>query len=247
MSDTPNVVSRRNMLRGFSVVSIAALAKGCVNLGLPNVNNGNGGPNGGGLDDLTEAEAAAGNPDCIVTTEATEGPFYVNLNRVRSDIRETQSGSTLSLTFNVVEADTCTPIPDAVIDIWHAGAEGRYSAEASEGTAGETFLRGVQTTDAGGIARFTTIYPGWYAGRTVHMHGKVHIDNSVVTMQFFFADAQTDAVYAANAVYNTRGERGTRNEDDGILAGANEGVGVFMKITDNGDGTYAGEITIGVA
>lgn len=237
MSDRANVVTRRNLIQSAAMVGLGALLKGCV--ATPT-------SEGATTDDPSVVDSA-GNPDCILTPSAVEGPFYVDLNLVRSNIRESQAGTELTLTLKVVRANSCAAIADAVVDIWHANAEGSYSGEASEGTADETFLRGVQTTDANGEARFTTIYPGWYPGRTVHVHAKIFVDGGVLTTQFYFSDALTDAVYAANAAYNTRGTRDTLNTEDGILADQDEGVGVFLRVNENGSGGYSGTLTIGVA
>ena len=108
------------------------------------------------------------------------------------------------------------------VDIWHRDALGVYSDEQAQNTVGEKFLRGTQVTDANGMATFTTIYPGWYRGRAVHIHFKVRTDplaatGRVLTSQLFFDDALTDQVYR-QAPYSTRGTRDTRNNRDSIYA-----------------------------
>jgi protocatechuate 3,4-dioxygenase beta subunit len=125
---------------------------------------------------------------------------------------------------------SCEPIANAVVDLGHRDAAGAYSEE------GDPFLRGAQVTNRDGIAEFTTIYPGWYQGRTVHIHAKVHLDSStVLTTQLFFDDAVTDRVFAA-APYSGRGDRDVRNGDDGIFDDAlpldlsREGGGFLGKI-----------------
>ncbi|HWM08837.1 MAG TPA: hypothetical protein VNO82_05825, partial [Solirubrobacteraceae bacterium] len=126
---------------------------------------------------------------CKLTPELTEGPFYVDADAVRSDIRAGRDGTPLKLAIRVRDS-SCEPVRDALADIWHCDASGEYS------TADEPFLRGVQATNADGIAEFTTIYPGWYPGRTVHIHAKVHLDSStVLTTQLFFDDEVTSAVF----------------------------------------------------
>ncbi len=111
---------------------------------------------------------------CEATAELTEGPYYFDADALRSDIREDREGVTLRLGIRVRSAGDCAPIKDAVVDIWHCDAGGVYSGfEAGEG---ERYLRGTQVTNADGVAEFTTIYPGWYRGRTVHIHAKVHLD-----------------------------------------------------------------------
>jgi protocatechuate 3,4-dioxygenase beta subunit len=123
----------------------------------------------------TAGGAAAALPDCVLTPEQDEGPFYIDLARVRRDIAEDRPGVPLALALTVVDANTCEPIRDAAVDIWHCDALGIYSGEPTEGSAGTTFLRGIQLTDADGRAEFATIYPGQYPGRTTHIHLKVHI------------------------------------------------------------------------
>ena len=94
----------------------------------------------------------------------------------------------------------CAPLKDAIVDLWHADAGGLYSGYprqlGGQDTAGRTFLRGIQVTDADGVALFDTVYPRWHPDRTVHIHFKVHCGNSTyVTSQFSFPDNFTDNVY----------------------------------------------------
>jgi len=111
---------------------------------------------------------------CVLSPEMTEGPYYVAADaKIRKDIRGGVPGTPLALKLGVANVATCKPIAGAAVDIWHADAGGVYSDEQQNNTVGQTFLRGVQPTNASGIAAFTTIYPGWYQGRTVHIHVKV--------------------------------------------------------------------------
>jgi protocatechuate 3,4-dioxygenase beta subunit len=121
------------------------------------------------------AEGTATTPDCVLTPEQEEGPFYIDLAQVRQDIVENRPGVPLALALTIVDSATCKPIRDAAVDIWHCDALGVYSGELSEGSEGETYLRGVQLTDGNGVAEFATIYPGHYPGRTTHVHVKVRI------------------------------------------------------------------------
>ena len=130
---------------------------------------------GAGGDEAAGPSAGATLPDCVLTPEQDEGPFYIDLARVRRDIVEGHPGVPLALALTVVDANTCKPIRDAAVDIWHCDALGIYSGEPSEGSAGETYLRGIQLTDGKGRAEFATIYPGQYPGRTTHIHVKVHL------------------------------------------------------------------------
>jgi protocatechuate 3,4-dioxygenase beta subunit len=121
------------------------------------------------------AEKAPATPDCVLTPEQEEGPFHIDLAQVRQNIVEDRPGVPLALALTVVDADSCEPIRDAAVDIWHCDALGVYSGEPSEGSEGETYLRGIQLTDGSGLAEFATVYPGQYPGRTTHIHAKVHL------------------------------------------------------------------------
>ena len=146
----------------------------------------------------------------MISPRQTAGPFYFDTGLVRRDISEGRPGAPLVVAFRLVHADSCRPIPDAVVDIWHADAVGQYSGYRGQGddgsdTSGETFLRGIQVTDAEGLAEFDTIYPGSYSGRTVHIHFKAYTDErSFITSQMYFPDEATDAVFTAEP-YASRG------------------------------------------
>ena len=104
---------------------------------------------------------ASGAVSCVLTPEQTEGPYYLSREKLRRDITEGRPGVPLLLRLRVVDASTCRPIPHAAVDIWHADALGVYSGFGS-GARSRTFMRGIQRTDATGLARFRTVYPGWY-------------------------------------------------------------------------------------
>ena len=202
---------------------------------------------GGGA--LIAGEASGGNlavesgaVSCVLTPELTEGPYYVAGEKVRRDIREGHPGARLSLQLRVLNVANCKPIQGAAVDIWHADAAGNYSNFGSD-TSSRTFLRGIQKTDKNGLAIFTTIYPGWYQGRAVHIHVKVHVGGNVVhTGQFFFTDALTQAVYKA-APYKTRGNPDTPNARDSIFV--NGGKRSLLSVQRSGAG-YIGSIAMGV-
>jgi protocatechuate 3,4-dioxygenase beta subunit len=178
-------------------------------------------------------------PSCALTPELTEGPYYFDADSIRSDIREDRDGVRLRLAVRVRDAESCDPLPNAVVDIWHCDAGGVYSGfEAGEG---ERYLRGAQVTNRDGIVEFTTVYPGWYQGRTVHIHAKVHLDRTtVLTTQLFFDDDVTDEVYAQRP-YTDRPDRDQRNDSDGIFAEE-----LVLDLTNDGDG-YLGVISFDVA
>jgi protocatechuate 3,4-dioxygenase beta subunit len=140
---------------------------------------------------------------CILTPEQTEGPYYIANEKVRRNITEGRPGTPLTLRLSVVDAKTCRPIKGAAVDIWHCDASGTYSGFGA-GRSSRTFMRGIQRTNANGVATFRTVYPGWYQGRTVHIHVKVHVRGNVVhTGQLYFPDRLTDAVYR-KAPYSSR-------------------------------------------
>jgi protocatechuate 3,4-dioxygenase beta subunit len=187
-------------------------------------------------------EAQAAPVACVLTPEMTEGPYYISGEKLRRNITDGRPGAPLSLKLRVVDAATCRPIKNAAVDIWHADAGGIYSGFGS-GASSRTFMRGIQKTDANGVATFQTVYPGWYMGRTVHIHVKVHVGGDVVhTGQLFFADSVTDAVYRKTP-YSSRPNRDVRNAQDNIyLDGGSKSI---VKIAKSGKG-YTGTLTMGV-
>jgi protocatechuate 3,4-dioxygenase beta subunit len=189
------------------------------------------------------AAVASGLVSCVLTPEMTEGPYYLDGDRVRRDMREGKPGVPLTVRAKVLDVSTCTPIRGAAVDLWHCDAGGTYSGFAQEGTEGLTWLRGIQRTDRNGVATLVTIYPGWYRGRTVHIHVQVHVGGNVVhTGQLFFPEKLTDAVYR-RAPYNRRGARDVRNADDSIFR--NGGSRSILKLARSGTG-YVGTVTMGV-
>jgi protocatechuate 3,4-dioxygenase beta subunit len=226
-------ISRRRALAWFGGLGLAALFPGCA---------GDDDSSGSGTTTAT-ANGAAGSEttaDCVLSPELTEGPFYLDLDKVRRDITEGRPGLPLDLRVNLVDVDACEAIEDAAVDVWHCDAGGDYSGV--EGDAG-TFLRGIQMTDAGGSAEFRTIYPGWYTGRAVHIHVKVHLGtNETYTGQLFFDDEVTDAVYE-NEPYSDRPGPDMRNADDGIYA---QSGGATIVAVEPGSESYSGVVTLGV-
>lgn len=184
-------------------------------------------------DDFTDVRSNSNDmpTTCVVRPEMTEGPYFVDERLNRSDIRSDPSdgtvkpGALLDLTFNVSRITTggCAALAGALVDVWHCDHLGVYSDVQDPGfdTAGRKFLRGYQVTDADGLARFTTTYPGWYRGRAVHIHFKIRSAPAAnsgfeFTSQLFFDDELTDQVHAQQP-YAVEGQR-TRNSQDGIFA-----------------------------
>jgi len=161
--------------------------------------------------------------------EQDEGPYHRDAQPVRRDIVEDRTGSPLQLGIRLLADDA--PLPDADVEIWQCDALGRYSgfpppdspkvvttatAPRAEYLPGDTFLRGRQTADAAGMVEFRTIYPGWYPGRTVHIHLMVHTSGAVLTSQLYFPDDISDTVFASEP-YAQRPGRDTTNDTDTIL------------------------------
>jgi protocatechuate 3,4-dioxygenase beta subunit len=188
-----------------------------------------------------------------MTPQEVEGPFYFDPKLERPDITEGLPGVPLGLLLQVVEASDCSALSATRVDIWQANALGHYSGYQGQGdersisTEGKTFLRGTQFTDAGGEAAFATIYPGWYAGRTPHIHFKVFLeDKNAVTGQIYFPDALSEFIYANIPPYNERGrERDTTNDRDGILQASGSGRETFVSIKEEAD-RYLAALIIGI-
>jgi protocatechuate 3,4-dioxygenase beta subunit len=204
---------------------------------------------GGRLRGAAPAEAAA--TSCVLTPAKTEGPYFVDEHLNRSDIRTdptdgtTQAGLPVALTFVVVRSDgDCAPVEGAQVDVWHANAVGLYSDESANSTVGRKYLRGYQITDADGRASFTTIYPGWYRGRAVHIHFKIRLDDYEFTSQLFFDPSVTNAVYATSA-YSAHGTPDTTNPTDNIYG--SDGSQLVLALSADGSGGYAGTFTVGLS
>ncbi|MFD4180438.1 intradiol ring-cleavage dioxygenase [Rhodococcus sp. NPDC058514] len=302
-------VSRRRALALGGTVGLSGLIAACTG-------NGSGGTATSTATAATTTSAAAvadGDvlallaraPQCIMTTEETQGPYWFDVDSIRNDLREDRPGTTLELAIRVQDMQKCTPdgatggVANAVVEIWHCDAGGVYSGfesgsraanggppeggpggpggqggpgggpggpggepptggaggsmEYSDGsysrgdgesatTDDGTYLRGAQTTDANGIATFTTIFPGWYQGRTTHIHLKVHMNKvTVLTSQLYFDEALIDEVYAS-APYSehTGRENNANNATDGIFDASG-----MVTAVKTGDG-YLGAINIGV-
>ena len=256
------VLSRREAVRLLAVSGAAALA-GC-NRGAAAADTAG----AGGTHAATSAGSVASAitvPGCVVRPEMTVGPYFVDKQLDRRDIRIEPStgkaveGAPLVLTFNVTDvgAGKCTPLAGAMVDVWHCDAHGVYSAvnDRMSGTdaSSQKFLRGYQVTDASGKATFTTIYPGWYRGRAVHIHFKIRTPVAAAladrrdgtyefTSQLFFDEALSDRVYA-QAPYAGKGKRDTTNASDGIFRGS--GSQLMLAVAPSGTG-YAASFDIGL-
>ena len=247
------ILSRREVLAllgGSSVALIAACAPGALTSASPTATAQQ---TGAAATTAVAAASAAATvlPSCIVRPALTEGPYFVDEKLDRSDIRSdpgtgaVRPGALLTVNFLVsrVSGSACTALSGAVVDVWHCDALGVYSDV--DNARGQKFLRGFQTTDASGSAKFTTVYPGWYQGRAVHIHFKIRpTSSSEFTSQLFFDDALSTQVFAQTP-YSQKGTQGiTRNAGDGIFQ--QSGGKLTLNVTKSGD-AYAATFDIGLA
>jgi protocatechuate 3,4-dioxygenase beta subunit len=200
---------------------------------------------------LSSPRGRAANP-CVVRPASTAGPYYVDEKLARSDIRSdptdgtVKSGALLALTFNVssIAKGSCVPLKDAIVDVWHCDADGVYSdaVDSNFNTKGKKFLRGYQVSDKNGVAKFTTIYPGWYPTRTPHIHYKIRSPASAPSPyefigQLYFDEGLSDRVYA-KAPYAPKGKRTVSNITDRIY-NRDGGRQTMMKVMPGRDGYTA--------
>ncbi|WP_446212712.1 hypothetical protein [Micromonospora sp. IBSANI012] len=271
-------VSRRRIIAGIGSVGLAGLLAACGRDGGGTVITSTGAtvsPQATTANDLTSLFSGANT--CVLTADTTQGPYYFDADKIRSDIREDRAGTRLRLAIRVQDSERCGPLKDAVVEIWHCDAAGLYSgAEAQSSGAGgapggngapgsaplagapaggpggggpgggqaadltptddQRYLRGAQVTNADGIVEFTTVWPGWYRGRTVHIHAMVHVgDQRVLTTQLMFDEALNSRVFAAQP-YAAHTGRDTFNDNDSIYRDS-----MLLKVTEE-QGGYLGVI-----
>lgn len=205
----------------------------------------------------TAATAVVAAPtSCVLIPRETEGPFPLfgtivgNSAYYRADVTEGKPGVPLRLTLKIVNVSAnCAPLPGLDVYIWHTDKDGAYSGYANQNgasTIGQTFCRGIQTTNANGEASFTTIYPGWYAGRITHVHFRVYLNTTAsVTSQLAFPSDVTTAVYAS-ALY-------TRGQNTSVTSLAADGIfsdgATYQLATTGGSvaGGYDASLVVGIA
>ena len=203
----------------------------------------------------TTTATATSNTSCTVTPEGEEGPYFVDDSATgfaRSDIRSnldgtnTQSGIPLTLSIYAYDSEnSCAAMANVQIDIWHCNGSGIYSAEDVEDTSGETWLRGYQITDANGLATFKTIIPGWYAGRTTHIHLRLRSTYDLTTTggtnttQLFFLQDVIDTINTTISPYSAEGTNPTTNASDHVYSGETDGANLLTLSGDNTNGYTA--------
>ncbi|MGW7378987.1 intradiol ring-cleavage dioxygenase [Streptomyces sp. NPDC054794] len=237
-SDVPAGATRRSVIATLGGVTLGAAA-----LGLTPTAQAQAEAKGQVRTPAQARPGAAPAAACVLTPEQTEGPYYLDLERVRKNITEGKAGVPLTLRVTVTDVTTCSPLPGAAVDIWHCDAVGVYSGYVAGGsTPDTTFLRGVQLTDSTGVAEFTTVYPGWYVGRALHIHVKAHVGGTVSngtyhgghvshTGQLYFPETYNTRVAALTPYRNNTATR-TLNARDGIYR--NGGSSTLLTITQLG-------------
>jgi protocatechuate 3,4-dioxygenase beta subunit len=189
----------------------------------------------------------------VLTPELEEGPYYFDPELQRSDIREGHEGAPLRLLLQVVDAADCSPLSGVRVDVWHCDARGFYSGYEGQGddqatsTVGQKFLRGSQLTGSDGVVAFDTIYPGWYRGRTTHIHVKVILGGGkVATSQLFFPDALSEFIYENVRPYAERkAARDTINKTDADVQNGGEGHATFCNVKEAAD-RYVATLIVGI-
>src|SRR6266446_616790 len=242
-------MNRRQFLRR----SVCAVIGGAVGgAGLVLLNACRSGDFGSGPSNLNPGSESG---PCPLNPEQEEGPFYVDEGLLRSDVLDGQMGVALLLSIKVMRAAKCEPIANAAVEIWSASSLGKYSDKSQEGTVGQKYLRGVQVTYASGLVKFKTIYPGWYAGRTCHIHLKVRTggtasgssystagSNSSYGGQIFFPPAMNEAL---RSVYTQDNNPLTNNSDDRVYTSQHGARGLLSLDGTLQDG-FAGSIVVNV-
>jgi protocatechuate 3,4-dioxygenase beta subunit len=246
-----SLISRRRLLLGTLTVLAGAVVAACTGRGQTAVTSS---PS----PSASTSPSAIPTPACVVTPTETEGPYFVDERLNRSDITIDPTGGgarpgvplALSFTIARVGSGGCTALSGAQVDVWHCDAGGVYSDVAANNSAGKKFLRGYQVTDSAGVAKFTTIYPGWYQGRAVHVHVKIRTFSGSsktfeFTSQIFFDDTVTDAVFKA-APYSSRGTRDTRNQNDMVYTSNNNSGAMLLAALTPTSAGYAASYAVGL-
>ncbi|MGF6690773.1 protocatechuate 3,4-dioxygenase beta subunit [Metapseudomonas resinovorans] len=173
---------------------------------------------------------------CRLSPVQTAGPFYLEDALLRQDITDGKPGTALRLQFEVLQLDGCRPLGDAALEIWHCDAQGAYSGVGSDSRS--RYLRGVQITDDDGRAEFRSILPGYYPGRTNHVHLKVHLsERDIHTGQLYFPEAVIRPAMA-KPPYSHPGQDWTPLEQDYVFR-RQQGEQSIAELVEDDDGFIA--------
>lgn len=210
----------------------------------------------------------AGSEVCVLTKEQTEGPYYTK-SQIRSDITEDRLGFPLFLRIEVINMPSCTPLKDAIVEVWHCDASGSYSGYGSALSRSafdilysakmeadkngnvpvensNTYLRGGLITDTNGLVTFQTIFPGWYETRVCHIHVKVSVaDKTFLVTQLYFPDELTSEIYSTHPEYVQYGESPYTLQNDIVLRDLEAGTGLIMPYERSESGIFA-SVRLGV-
>ena len=256
MSPIDNRLLSRRKALGLLSFAGAAFGMGCASPTTPSTTLGSSTDTSsasvsGSVSTSGTTATAAG---CVTSPEETAGPYPDRLGMInnaaffRQDITEGKSGLPVTLAMTVVNTKSgCAPVANAQVEIWQCDATGNYSeyAQPSFNGSGQTFLRGLQTTDANGRVTFKTIYPGWYAGRATHIHVQVFMNGlTLKTTQIAFPEDVSAAVYRTG-VYASHGQNSTTNARDNVFAdGVTDEMASVAGDTVNG---YTAALQIGIS
>lgn len=240
MKRAAKTLGRREALSAFG---LAALASAC----------GDSSPTSASSTTTTTTGSATTGSGCVVAAEETAGPYTDITGMVnnqafyRRDIRESRPGTLLTLTLTIVNVrNNCNPVANANVEIWQCDATGFYSEYSQPGYngTGQTYLRGLQTSDASGRVTFVTVYPGWYMGRATHIHVKVYAGGvAAKTTQIAFPEEISAEVYRTG-VYAGKGQNTTRNTTDNVFS---DGTATEMaSVAGSPSAGYTGTLTIGI-
>ena len=236
-------ISRRQAIEVLGAAGVVSLL-GC------------GGGTAGSATTGSGSGSGSSSASCILTPDLTVGPYFVDEKLNRSDLTTNTTDTnvlngtplSLALTIEQYSSGACSPLQGAQVDIWHADAAGLYSDESSEGTSGQTFLRGYQITNSSGVVSFKTIFPGWYTGRTIHIHVMIRTFTSSgavafeFTTQLFFDQALINAITTTVSPYSSRGMPDTTNAQDTIY---NSETQLTLATAASGGG-YTAAVTLGI-
>jgi protocatechuate 3,4-dioxygenase beta subunit len=238
-------LTRRRLIEILGGAGVAALS-GC----------GGGSTSASSTSGSSSGATSGTTASCVLTPELTVGPYFVDEKLNRSDLTTNTTDTNvlnatpLTLTMTIMEyaSSGCSALVGAQVDIWHADAAGIYSDESVENTTGQTFLRGYQITDSNGAVTFKTVVPGWYSGRTIHIHVMIRTlssSGSVLTeftTQLFFDQTLLNALTTTVSPYSSRGVPDTTNAQDSIYSSLTQ-----LTLTNaSSGGGYTASITLGV-